>query len=118
VSDTLALFDIAPPAPLLPVRIRLSRAKGWRKPTDAVVVSRPSFWGNPFIIGTPENGGNITPEMAVAEFRKGIIEGRLQIKLSNLFELRGRDLACWCPLDKPCHADVLIELANRPRVTS
>ena len=28
-------------------------------------------------------------------------------------ELRGRDLACWCPLDQPCHADVLLELANR-----
>ena len=27
--------------------------------------------------------------------------------------LRGRDLACWCPLDQPCHADVLLELANR-----
>lgn len=28
-------------------------------------------------------------------------------------ELRGRDLACWCPLDQPCHADVLLEVANR-----
>ena len=28
-------------------------------------------------------------------------------------ELRGRDLVCWCPLDQPCHADVLLELANR-----
>ena len=27
--------------------------------------------------------------------------------------LRGHDLACWCPLDQPCHADVLLELANR-----
>ncbi len=27
-------------------------------------------------------------------------------------ELRGRDLCCWCPLDQPCHADVLLELAN------
>ncbi|XAZ30649.1 DUF4326 domain-containing protein [Paenarthrobacter ureafaciens] len=27
-------------------------------------------------------------------------------------ELAGKDLACWCPLDKPCHADVLLELAN------
>jgi hypothetical protein len=27
-------------------------------------------------------------------------------------ELRGHDLACWCPLDQPCHADVLLELAN------
>ncbi|ETX26587.1 DUF4326 domain-containing protein [Roseivivax isoporae] len=29
-------------------------------------------------------------------------------------ELRGKDLACWCPLDQPCHADVLLEIANRP----
>ena len=27
-------------------------------------------------------------------------------------ELAGRDLACWCPLDEPCHADVLLEVAN------
>jgi hypothetical protein len=27
-------------------------------------------------------------------------------------ELRGRDLACWCPLDQPCHADVLLQIAN------
>lgn len=26
-------------------------------------------------------------------------------------ELRGKDLACWCPLDQPCHADVLLEIA-------
>jgi hypothetical protein len=30
-----------------------------------------------------------------------------------LQELVGRDLACWCPLDHPCHADVLLELARR-----
>lgn len=28
-------------------------------------------------------------------------------------ELRGHDLACWCPLDRPCHADILLALANR-----
>lgn len=28
--------------------------------------------------------------------------------------LRGRDLACWCPLDQPCHADVLLAIANGP----
>lgn len=106
----LALFDVAP---ALPNRIRRSRAKGWRKPKDAIVVSRPTFWGNPFIVGTPANGGNMTPEIAVAEFRKALLDGRLQIKVSNLFELRGRDLICWCPLDQACHADVLIELANR-----
>ena len=26
--------------------------------------------------------------------------------------LRGKDLACWCSLDQPCHADVLLEIAN------
>jgi hypothetical protein len=31
----------------------------------------------------------------------------------NAGELRGKDLACWCPLDQPCHADVLLELANQ-----
>jgi len=110
MSRQISLVDIAP---TLPVRIRRSRAKGWRKPKDAIVVSRPSFWGNPFVVGTPENGGNITPEIAVTEFRKALLDGRLQIKPSNLFELRGRDLVCWCPLDQACHADVLIELANR-----
>lgn len=32
---------------------------------------------------------------------------------TNFDELRGHDLACWCPVDEPCHADVLLELANR-----
>jgi hypothetical protein len=32
-------------------RIQLSRARGYRKPPGAVVVSRPSKWGNPFAIG-------------------------------------------------------------------
>lgn len=27
-------------------------------------------------------------------------------------ELRGKDLACWCPLDEACHGDVLLEIAN------
>lgn len=32
-------------------------------------------------------------------------------------ELAGRDLACWCPLDQPCHADVLLEIAKGPGVS-
>jgi len=30
--------------------------------------------------------------------------------------LRGANLACWCPLDQPCHAEVLLEIANRDEV--
>jgi hypothetical protein len=28
-------------------------------------------------------------------------------------DLAGKDLACWCPITEPCHADVLLEIANR-----
>ena len=28
--------------------------------------------------------------------------------------LGGRDLCCWCPIGEPCHADVLLEIANGP----
>jgi hypothetical protein len=31
---------------------------------------------------------------------------------ANLGALKGKDLACWCQLDQPCHADVLLEIAN------
>lgn len=27
--------------------------------------------------------------------------------------LRGKNLSCWCRLDEKCHADLLLELANR-----
>jgi len=94
-------------------RIRLSRAKGWRKPENAVVVSRPGRWGNPYVIGTPENGGNITRQMAVEHYERALRDGRLVRKLEDVRELIGKDLACWCPLDEPCHADVLLKIARR-----
>lgn len=54
-------------------------------------------------------------EKAVAMFRfrltTDIKAARLPIA-DQLDELRGKNLACWCPLDQPCHADVLLELAN------
>jgi hypothetical protein len=30
------------------------------------------------------------------------------------FELHGKNLACWCPFYKPCHADILLKIANAP----
>ena len=33
--------------------------------------------------------------------------------MDRMDELRGKNLACWCPLDQPCHADVLLEIANK-----
>ena len=42
---------------------------------------------------------------------EGVGVDRLPLR-PDLEPLRGHDLACWCPLDQPCHADVLLELAN------
>ena len=91
-----------------PRRIQLRRAKGWRKPAGVVVVSRPSRWGNPFAIGAPHpiTGEPMTRDETVALFRADIAD-------ADLNQLRGHDLACWCSLDVACHADVLLELANR-----
>jgi hypothetical protein len=40
-------------------------------------------------------------------------EEKRQVILANLAELRGKNLACWCQPHRHCHADVLLELANR-----
>jgi putative acetyltransferase len=93
-------------------RIRLSRGKGWRKPVSAVVVARPSPWGNPFRVGVDGDRAR-----CVELFRAGLEEGTLGYTAREVQRaLAGRDLACWCPLDEPCHADVLLEVANTPTV--
>lgn len=57
-----------------------------------------------------------TVEDAVECFREmmGCAGPRADFLRESLHELRGKNLACWCRLDDPCHADVLLELANRP----
>lgn len=92
----------------MPERIQLSRKKGWRKPTNTVVVARPSKWGNPYPV---EQFGH---ELAIAGYHAALIEGRLaRITVDDVrAELAGKSLACWCKLEDPCHADVLLELAN------
>lgn len=90
-----------------PKRIQLSRRKGWRKPENTVVVSRPSKWGNPYTVSRIYSIGEV-----VKRYREYITTGNGQYLLAQLSELRGHNLACWCALDAPCHADVLLELAN------
>ena len=103
----------------MPRRIQLQTRHGWRKPQDAVVVTAMSKWDNPWKLGPSTT-------------RKGIVDcyrrwwlGKMgndfsqerQALLLSLSELRGRDLACWCPLGEPCHADVLLLIANAQRVS-
>jgi hypothetical protein len=124
-----------------PKRIQLSRRKGYRKPEGAVVVSRPSKWGNPFRTEQDEAGrwwvvdcstgaklyrkqnDAAARQSAVNLFRAylandgsqyGAIrdDGGAMIAIAARDELRGKDLGCWCPLGRACHADVLLEIAN------
>ena len=107
----------------MPERIQLHRTRGWRKPAGAVIVARPSKWGNPFQMKVvAQRYPSITPQQArafvVNEFRDMLAAPKLREWYGYPSddeirrELRGRDLACWCPLDEPCHADVLLEIAN------
>ncbi len=96
----------------VPRRIQRSRGKGWRMPEGAVYVGRPSRWGNPQRF---EWFFGFAGRAAVVGSYRIYIQERLALNSKWLAPLRGRDLVCWCPLDQPCHADVLLEVANESR---
>ena len=106
-----------------PVRVQLKRTKGWRMPENTVKVDRSTRWGNPFKVHG--DGYPMDPKVAVMLFRKQLLgngfvmpDDPTRAHLTTIDDVRtwlaGKNLACWCPLDQPCHADVLLELANGP----
>jgi len=109
-----------------PRRIQLRRTKGWRMPPNTVSVSRPGKFGNPIRVSATArievNGSmceaQITPAIAVEFFRE-YFAGAVRAEPGILDFLRGKNLACWCPLEDaagnrvPCHADILLEIANQ-----
>lgn len=112
-----------------PVGIQRQRTKGWRMPPNTVSVCRPGKWRNRFRIGDVaqrfskekicETFTIETAEQAVACFREDMENHLANPKarpciVAALRELRGKNLACWCGLDGPCHRNVLLELANGP----
>lgn len=130
-----------------PKRIQMRRDRPWRQDNpDAVIVARPTRWGNPFTMKDCREAGYSGTDAAIAlrcveAFRVWLgphwrnnwtgpeSEAARNSILSHIDDLRGRDLACWCklcvrhqdglPLGEtcadcaPCHADVLLKLANR-----
>lgn len=115
----------------MPERIQQRRTKGWRKPENTVSVARPSMWGNPYAIKAVKRRGPFdiwvgdwfigqatdeprAREIAVERFRNALVNGIHGLHPESLVDLRGKNLMCFCPLDQPCHADVLLELANAP----
>lgn len=123
------------PAGMAPKRIQLSRARGWRLPPNASVISRPSRYGNPWRVVEDTNGAwqvkghgirytgfGSKAEATVAALERfadaldhalkyGFGSAGLRFDEADLAALRGRDVACWCPIDSACHGDVLLELA-------
>jgi hypothetical protein len=104
-----------------PQRIQRQRVRGWCMPPSTIYVGRPSRWGNPWTIEGARRAGFTGSDAYLAAFAAGMFRRRMLAAVpvcepivAALPELRGRDLACWCRLDWPCHADTLLLLANRP----
>jgi len=113
-----------------PQRVQLSRRKCLRMPANTVKVDRSTKWGNPFV--RHGDGMAMSKQMAVASFRSLVLAegcwwpmllpwpaGKIPAAPPTTLEdvrkeLRGKNLACWCKPSEPCHADVLLELANAP----
>jgi len=110
-------------------RIQRKRKRQWRMPENTVYVGRPSIYGNPFTV--KKKGGkwhvvnryfdrltlNVFDnedeawEEAVLRYRAWFFMHPNWPEL--LQRLKGKNLACWCPMHRPCHADVLIELVQK-----
>lgn len=90
----------------MPKRIQRKRVKGWRMPPNTVYVGRPTKFGNPFPLGV-----FLSPQQAMDSYQE-YVDKFPQIEAAAKLELRGKDLACFCREDAPCHADILLRLAN------
>lgn len=124
-----------------PVRIQRRRTKGSKMPENTINVTRPGKWGNPFKAGHYLNGwgkafvatnvrGLTKSKDIMNLYRSGELDRKITLEESlkwyrilidsliksgalNIEELRGKNLACFCKEGEPCHADVLLELANK-----
>lgn len=111
----------------MPERIQRKRAAGWKMPRNTVYVGRPSPFGNPFkacihydhqhavdlfqmcVRRFPVQGHDINRWRDAGGSTAALIGIASGVLLENL---RGKNLACWCSLDQPCHAEILLKMAN------
>lgn len=140
VVHPMALYPNDAGCGCTPRRIQRKRTKGWTTPLcscgcgqRAIYVGRPTKWGNPFFAGGythlwhratthpydfyRDHFAVVNAEHAANLYRAVLTDPerwRDDWGLPTGWEdhLRGHDLACWCPLDQPCHADVLLELCR------
>jgi hypothetical protein len=106
-----------------PVRLQLSRRKGFdlqalsmaTNGLPAVNVARPGKWGNPFKVGVDGTALECV-ELFRHEANVHLGAPTMGLILRNRMgiDLAGKNLACWCAIGAPCHADVLLDLATPP----
>lgn len=106
---------------MMPVRIQRKRTKGWKMPPNTVSVTRPGPYGNPYTVKDAREAGyrgtdTELAQMCVDLFRRdwrGAMREYPYVPFKKpvyLGPLIGKNLACWCKPDQPCHADVLLEV--------
>lgn len=84
-----------------------ARQRGWRKPAGAVYVGRGTRFGN------SHDWRTLGRAEAARLYGADLLAMTEQDRANYLAPLRGKDLACWCPLGEPCHAEVLLKHANQ-----
>ena len=96
-----------------PVRLQLSRKRGFNLQAHSIATNglpavncaRPGHYGNGWAVGVDGSA-----EECVAKFRDYVVRTGMRYP-----ELRNKNLACWCKIGHPCHADTLLEFAaNAP----
>ncbi len=103
-----------------PRRIQFLRGvKGWRKPDGAIFVTHRTRYGNPFYTGPKDDRATARDQFAAWIDGEGddtvILNGWTYHRptIAGIKQdLAGHDLVCYCSLDQPCHADILLELAR------
>lgn len=105
---------------MTPQRIQRRRTRGWKMPPNTICVTRGTKWDNPFkgsnavdlfrawLLGT-------MPQLdwSMSQIHPGALFMHGPKLLARIEELRGKNLACWCAPGQPCHADVLLKIANK-----
>lgn len=105
-----------------PIRIQRRRSKGWKMPPNTVYVGRPTRFGNYLFDNQDLKDALKTGTIYLMDYGEVTLKEAFKIYREEfcnstnfdewLAPLVDKNLACWCPLDQPCHADVLLELAN------
>jgi len=109
------------------MRLQRTRKKGWKKPENSVYVGRRSKWGNPYKVIHNEvfffhpyykewvavatyYDNKMAMENMLRRYEEKILTKEFIKEIKK--ELKGKHLLCWCKLGDPCHADILLKVAN------